>query len=205
MKEAIEVFRNWDMKTNAESVGMSLAHFYGLEILRNAEFPEDVRGMMNQFAWFGTESTYEVRLEYFKNVLTKLEDDFGSWNTQWGEINRFQRLTGDMESDFDDSKPSLPVGFTTGRWGALAAYGAVPNDNTKRIYGYRGNSFVAAVEFGDSLKAKSILAGGQSGDPDSPHFFDQAQMYIDAEWKDVLFYREHVEANAEETYKPGER
>ncbi len=205
MKEAIEVFRNWDMKTNAESVGMSLAHFYGLEILRNAEFPEDVRGMMNQFAWFGTESAYEVRLEHFKNVLTKLEDDFGSWNTQWGEINRFQRLTGDMESDFDDSKPSLPVGFTTGRWGALAAYGAVPNDNTKRIYGYRGNSFVAAVEFGDSLKAKSILAGGQSGDPDSPHFFDQAQMYIEAEWKDVLFYREHVEANAEETYKPGER
>jgi acyl-homoserine lactone acylase PvdQ len=87
----------------------------------------------------------------------------------------------------------------------LAAYGARAAENTQRIYGSRGNSFVAAVEFGDSLRAKSILAGGQSNDPDSPHFFDQAQMYADAEWKDVLFYREDVEANAKDKYIPGKR
>lgn len=121
-----------------------------------------------------------------------------------GEVNRFQRLNGNISPSFDDDQPSLPVGFTSGRWGALASYGARTYD-TKKIYGTSGNSFVAVVEFGDSVKAKSILAGGQSGDPDSPHFFDQAEPYINANFKDVAYYREDVEARAEETYKPGQR
>ncbi len=205
LREAIEVMRGWDLRTGKESVGMSLAHFYGIEIIRNADYPDNVRGLMDEFKWFGTKSPYEERINLFQNTIAQLQQDFGSWNTPWGEINRFQRLTGDMQSVFDDAKPSIPVGFTTGRWGALAAYGARAAENTKRLYGYRGNSFVAAVEFGDSLRAKSILAGGQSGDPDSPHFFDQAQMYADAKWKDVLFYRKDVEANAKENYSPGKR
>ncbi len=75
----------------------------------------------------------------------------------------------------------------------------------KKLYGTRGNSFVAVVEFGERVQAKSILAGGQSGDKNSPHFNDQAQMYADAQFKDVAFYREDVEARAEETYTPGKR
>ena len=77
--------------------------------------------------------------------------------------------------------------------------------DVNKIYGTRGNSFVAAVEFGERLKAKTILAGGQSSDPNSPHFDDQAEMYANGEFKDVAFYREDVEARAEETYKPGQR
>ncbi|MDX2419258.1 MAG: penicillin acylase family protein, partial [Xanthomonadales bacterium] len=75
---------------------------------------------------------------------------------------------------------------------------------TKRIYGTSGNSFVAVVEFGDRVKAKSMLAGGQSGDPDSLHFDDQAQRYVDREFKDVAFYKEDVEKRATRTYHPGE-
>jgi len=75
---------------------------------------------------------------------------------------------------------------------------------TKRIYGERGNSFVAAVEFGPKVTAKSILAGGESGDPASPHFSDQAEMYARGEFKDVLFYKEDIEKNLERKYRPGE-
>jgi len=95
--------------------------------------------------------------------------------------------------------------MASGTWGALAAYGARSTEDTKRLYGYRGNSFVAVVEFGKKVKAKSILAGGQSGDPNSPHFTDQAQRYADANWKDVAYYQEDVEARAEERYNPGKR
>jgi acyl-homoserine lactone acylase PvdQ len=76
--------------------------------------------------------------------------------------------------------------------------------DAKKIYGTRGNSFIAVVEFGDKVKAKSLLAGGQSGDPSSPHFYDQAQMYVDREFKDVAYYREDVEKRAQRTYHPGE-
>ena len=131
--------------------------------------------------------------------------DFGTWNTPWGEINRFQRLSGDIDLKYDDTAPYIPVGLASGNWGALAAYGARTFEGTKRLYGYRGNSFVAVVEFGEKVKAKSILAGGQSSDPNSPHFTDQGQRYADANFKEVAFYKEDVEKRVEERYRPGAR
>ena len=112
-------------------------------------------------------------------------------------------MNGDIESEFDDDEPSIPVGLASGNWGALAAYGTSLRGPNNKLYGTRGNSFVAVVEFGDKVKAKSLLAGGQSGDPDSPHFYDQAQMYADAEFKDVVFYKEDVEKRAISRYRPG--
>ena len=76
--------------------------------------------------------------------------------------------------------------------------------DTKKRYGYSGNSFIAAVEFGPKVKAKSIITGGQSFDPNSSHFTDQAEMYLDGKFKDVLFYKEDVLKHAEKTYHPGE-
>ena len=202
-KESIEILRNWDFTTNTESVAMTIAHFYGINYMRSGEAPDGLN-FMERFSYYGTKAPYKERLEILKTTLDQLDEDFGSWNTAWGEVNRLQRLDGSIEPHFDDSKPSLPVGLASGRWGALASFRARTYD-TKKIYGTSGNSFVAVVEFGDKLKAKSILAGGQSGDPDSPHFFDQAKPYINVNFKDVAFYREDVEARAEETYTPGKR
>jgi acyl-homoserine lactone acylase PvdQ len=152
----------------------------------------------------GSESPENERLQIFKNALTAINSEFENWNTPWGEINRYQRINGDIKQAFNDTLPSIAVGMASGRWGALASYGARQYEGTNRIYGTSGNSFVAVVEFGDSLKAKSMLAGGQSGDPESPHFDDQAQRYADVQFKDVAFYRKDVERRAEAKYHPGE-
>ena len=202
--EAIEYLRSWDYKTAEGSVAMTLAHFYGTQYGRNGNRPEGLTDM-ELMSYLGNQSPPEERLSVFMGVLEKLEADFGSWEIPWGEVNRYQRLNGEIRQAFDDNQPSIPIGLASGRWGALAAYGARYHNNTKRIYGTRGNSFVAVVEFGDKVQAKSLLAGGQSGDPDSPHFDDQATMYANAKFKDVPFYREDVMARAMETYKPGER
>ncbi len=204
LRGAINVLRNWDFRTGLESVGMSLAHYYGLAYNRGGKNPQGLRGN-DRFDYFGTGSPMAERLEIFSKAFDQLEADFGSWNTPWGEINRFQRLTGDMNLKFDDNQESIPVGLSSGRWGALASFGASKKAGTNRIYGTSGNSFVAVVEFGDKVKAKSMLAGGQSNDPNSPHFYDQAQRYADAQFKDVAFYKEDVQARAKRTYKPGER
>jgi len=160
---------------------------------------------MEAMTYFGSKSSYQERLAIFKQTLDQLEADFGTWEMPWGEVNRYQRLNGDIRQPFDDTKPSIPIGFASGRWGALAAYGARYSNDTKKLYGTRGNSFVAVVEFGDKVKAKSILAGGQSGDLSSPHFDDQAQKYADVQFKEVPFYKEDVLKRAEETYHPGKR
>ena len=143
-------------------------------------------------------------LEALAQVTARLTRDFGTWQTPWGEINRFQRPSGDLNPKYDDTAPSLPIAFAPSDWGSLAAFGVSgPPQTTKRIYGNRGNSFVAVVEFGPRVRAKTLLAGGVSGDPASPHFNDQAERYAAGKFKDAWFYREDIEKNAERTYHPG--
>tara|TARA_B100000949_G_scaffold220320_1_gene220171 strand:- start:134 stop:2308 length:2175 start_codon:yes stop_codon:yes gene_type:complete len=204
LQEPIEVLREWDFTTSKESIAMTLAHYYGTLCYSKAERPEGMYSMQWVEYWGGDWPDAQ-KLDMFQETLTKLQNDFGTWKKPWGEVNRYQRLNGDIRQPFDDDKPSIPIGFASGTWGALAAYGARYDNNTKKIYGTRGNSFVAAVEFGDKVKAKTILAGGQSGDPESPHFNDQAQRYADKDFKDAAYYKEDVLKRAEATYSPGEK
>ena len=134
----------------------------------------------------------------------KLTADFGSWKTPWGEINRFQRLTGDIVQPFNDAGPSIPVEFTSATWGSLASFGARAYPGTKKWYGTSGNSFVAVVEFGDKVRAKAVTAGGESGHVSSPHFDDQAKRYSTGDLRDVYFYRADVKGHAAR-HHPGGR
>ena len=203
LREPIRILEEWDYTTGEDQIAMTLAHFYGTAMGSSAKHPKNMSDM-ERMTYFGTHT--EESLKIFEEVIDQLTADFVTWKIPWGEVNRYQRITGDIKQHFDDSKPSIPIGFASGRWGALAAYGArYTTEGAKKIYGTRGNSFVAVVEFGDTVKAKSMLAGGQSGDPASPHFDDQIIRYKNVNWKEVPFYREDVLKRAEETYVPGKR
>lgn len=206
IESAIDELRGWDFRVSAESVAMTLAHFYGSAYYEGGTLPGELEdaSFMEKIDYFGSGSPADERLRIFAETVAMLEADFGQWNTPWDEVNRYQRINGDIQQPFNDDEPSLPIGMASGRWGALASFGARRYEGTKRIYGTSGNSFVAVVEFGDKVTAKSILAGGQSSDPASPHFADQAQRYADREFKDVAFYREDVERRATQTYHPGD-
>lgn len=200
---AIDTLRDWNYTVSTDSIAMTLAHHYGMQYGETGANPRF--GGAELIDYFGTQSPEIERLNVFQTTLANLERDFGSWETPWGDINRFQRLTGDIQQPHDDAAPSHAVGLASGRWGALASFGAKRYPGTKKIYGSSGNSFVAVVEFGEKVKAKSLLAGGQSGDPESPHFDDQVNRYLDADFKTVAYYDEDVEKRARETYAPGFR
>src|SRR3954447_4377317 len=142
-------------------------------------------------------ATADEQLNALAAASDKLAADFGKWNTPWGDINRFQRLTPDITQKYDDKAPSIPVGFTSSRWGSLASFGARSYPNTKKMYGNTGNSFMAVVEFGPRVRAKAVTAGGESGSPASPHFNDQAGRYATGGLRDVYFYRANVDAHKE--------
>lgn len=202
LRQPMAQLRDWDYKVSAESTAMSLAHFYALGLLEAATAPASL-SRMETLEYYGRQSPDEQLLRIFAETVAGLTRDYGHWNTPWGEINRFQRLSGDIEGRFDDAAPSLPVPMASGRWGALASFGARRFDNSLRLYGYAGNSFVAAVEFGDKVRAKTLLAGGQSSDPRSPHFLDQALPYAQGRFKDAAYYREDVERRQQRRYRPG--
>ncbi len=200
--EPIAEMNSWNFAASESSVALSLAHYYVLTYLKEGAVPVGLN-FMDRIKYFGEQSPEIERLEIFEKAIASLTDDFRNWKTPWGEINRYQRINGDIRQPFNDNLPSIPISFASGRWGALASFGARTYEGTKRIYGTSGNSFVAVVEFGEKVRAKSMLAGGQSGDPDSPHFDDQMQRYADVEFKDVAYYREDVEARAKQKYHPG--
>ena len=146
----------------------------------------------------------DVRLAALTTAVDRLSRDFGRWRTPWGEINRFQRLTGDRVQRFSDAAPSVPVPFTSAQWGSLAAFGAKAWPGTKRYYGTLGNSFVAAVEFGPRVVARAVSAGGQSGDPRSPHFNDQAVRYATGRLRPVYFHPDELRGHVKRRYRPGD-
>ena len=203
LREPIERLRAWDLRYSEDSIPTSLAVYWGQEMRRQALAVKD-RGAGSIYEYMVQGTSASDKLKAFAAAVKKLTEDFGSWKTAWGTINRYQRLTGDIVQPFNDDKPSLPVGFTSSRWGSLASFGARTYPGTKKMYGTSGNSFVAVVEFGKKLKARSVVTGGQSGDPQSPHFDDQALMYTKGQFKDVLYYREDVEKHKVSSYHPGE-
>jgi acyl-homoserine-lactone acylase len=203
IQNEVEALKAWDFSVSETSIGMTLSHYYLSTFRRFGQFPEGLNGMDRMY-YIASGSSFEERLNIFRKALKNLTEDFGSTEIAWGEINRYQRNNGDIIQIFNDSLPSLPVGMASGSWGALASFGARRGENTKCQYGVSGNSFIAVVEFGDIVKAKSLLAGGQSSNPDSPHFDDQAQRYVDCLFKDIAYYREDVLKRAKSTYHPGE-
>jgi acyl-homoserine lactone acylase PvdQ len=153
--------------------------------------------------YVSTKASPEQLLRSLASASDKLTADFGTWKTPWGDINRFQRLTDDIVHPFTDSGPSIPVAFTSAVWGSLASFGARPYKGSKKIYGTSGNSFVAVVEFGPRVRAIAVTAGGESGNPASKHFNDQAQRYATGNLREVYFYPGQLKGHTERTYHPG--
>ena len=204
LKEQIAVLRAWDYRWSPNSVATSLAIFFGEDAARRVVRDARLSGIAAD-EYVSTKANQDQLLQSLSYASDRLAADFGKWNTPWGDINRFQRLTGDIVQPFSDAGPSLPVGFVSSRWGSLASFGAHAYPGTKKWYGTSGNSFVAVVEFGDSVRAKAVTAGGESGDPRSKHFNDQAQRYSTGDLRDVYFYPAQLIGHTERIYHPGDK
>jgi len=203
LREQVTALRGWDYRWGARSVPTALAVFWGEELWERTS-EAAARAGLSPYQYMAERTTPEEKLQALAAASDRLAADFGSWRTAWGDVNRFQRLTGDIVQPFADAGPSLPVPFTSARWGSLASFGARRYPGTRRLYGTSGNSFVAVVEFGDSVRARAVTAGGQSGDPRSPHFADQAARYAAGDLREVYYYPSQLVGHTERRYRPGE-
>jgi acyl-homoserine-lactone acylase len=199
----IAVLRAWDYRWSVESVANTLAIVWGEDLWTRVQADAE-RERLSVYDFMETRATPAQLLASLEAAVGRLTTDFGRWETPWGEVNRFQRISPLIVHPFDDSRPSIPVGFTSGRWGSLASFGARAYPGTRKWYGTSGNSFVAAVEFGDRVTARAITAGGLSSEVASPHFNDQAGRYAAGNLREVYFYPEQLKGHTERTYRPGE-
>ncbi len=208
LQEPIRILGSWDKYSSENSVATTLAVFWGnqmaLKIAKLRE-DEDENDQIELFKLLAKKTPAREQLEILLAAIKMLQSKYGTWKIAWGEINRYQRNTGKAKEVFSDELPSFPVGMASARWGCLPAFESRPYNNSKKQYGLSGNSFIAAVEFGKKVKAKTIVTGGQSSDPSSKHFTDQASSYISGQFKDIFFYKEDVMQHVEKQYHPGEK
>ena len=200
----VQTLKEWDKCSSATSGATTLAIEWGtlmMQALPAAKTQEESTFQTERVAAMLRDMSNKQLLDIFVSALKNLKNKYGTWDIKWGDINRYQRPADGVT--FDDNAPGFAVGLTSSTFGQLPSFQS-RTFNTKKRYGYSGNSFIAAVEFGKKIKAKSIVTGGQSFDPASKHFTDQAGMYIDGKFKDVLFYKNDVLKHAEKTYHPGD-
>ncbi len=201
--EPINLLRSWDYRWGLDSMPTSLAVFWGEALWDMAAQPAKVVDM-TVWDYMADRTSDAQKLTALTQATQHLVKDFGSIAVPWGEINRFQRNDDAITPAFDDAKPSVPIPFTSSQWGSLAAFGAQRYPGTRRYYGTRGNSFVAVVEFGPTVRALAVSTGGESGNPASRHFLDQADRYAHGELRPVYFYPADLQGHIERRYRPGE-
>ena len=207
IKPAIDILRVWNKESDTSSVATTIAIDWATKI--NALWPsaqtkEESTEIIGRFNAIANGVNGKIMMEQLRNVLNELTGKYGRWQVRWGAINRYQRLSGKFAEIYDDNKPSLAVPLSSSRWGSLPAFESRSMYSSKGRYGFSGNSFIAAVEFGERVKAKTIVTGGHSNNPLSPHFKDQAEGFVYGKFKDVFFYKEDVMKNKEKEYHPGE-
>jgi acyl-homoserine lactone acylase PvdQ len=207
LQEPINRLSRWNFESSDTSVATTLAVEWADRlnaILRKSYIDAGETDQVQNIRHFADTAGPLTLLPPLEKTVQKLEAGFGTWQVAWGQLNRFQRISGSIRQPYADSATSTPVPFASALWGMLPAYNSSYAPGTKMRYGVSGNSFVCAVEFGKTVKAKSLLAGGNSGHPGSPHFTDQLTMYTQGQFKDVFFYKADVLQQVEWQYKPGE-
>ena len=185
LAHAVTELREWDHVGRDSSIAMTLFSLWFWKSDRDPKAKQDPIGTLEQ-------------------ILSDLEKDFGTWEVPWGEINRLQRAQSGGEEPFSDARESLPVPGGPGPVGIVFNFYARAEKGQKEHFGVAGHSFVSVLDFGPKVEARSILVFGESADPKSPHYFDQARLYAQQQFKPAWFYLEDIQAHSERTYHPGD-
>lgn len=204
LAEPVRILQQWDRRSGVHSIATTVAEGWATKL-----FAAEPRIQTQEESTYQTERLNALlktidpkkELEFLNESIKSLQQRYGTWKIEWGDITRYQRPADGVT--FDDKAPSIPAGAVGSQFGQLPSFQS-RTMNTQKRYGYSGNSFIAAVEFGPRLRAKSVVTGGESFDSSSAHFTDQADGFINGRFKDVLFYKDDVLKHAERSYHPGE-
>ena len=197
----------WDGRISFDSTAATLCHAW-YEQLYGRGYPGDT--MRKSYR-----DRPDKQLEALAHAAERLQDIHGSWQIPYGKLYRSQRqpyLADLVDARFDDSAESLPSLGGHGPMGVVFTQYYSPSLDVplvisqRRRYGIVGTSYLAAYEFDpQGVRGASLVPFGTSGNPASPHYFDQARLLQEQRLKPELFTEAEVLEGAVRRYHPGER
>ena len=180
-RRAAEVLATWDCKVDADSRGAVLFAFWkkamDVDRLFAKPWSEDAPlttpdGLANP--------AEAVRM--LEAAATKVEVTYGALDVAWGEVFR---LPGEA---------NLPANGADGALGVFRSVWFAPAKGD-RFQAVAGDSFVAAIEFSNPVKAMALNSYGNATQPGSPHAGDQSQLFARKELRPVWRSRSEIEAH----------
>lgn len=194
IEEPLKLLQSWDKYSSSESVETSLFYIWTFKSYHQRRI-----------------GTKRYNLVAFEEAIEKLKNEKGSWKVKWGDIYRHQRTTDPEQYSYDSLDTSYPIDGGISITGIMFASsgkfeGYLPDVGLKGldIKAQAGDAYVSIVEFGEQVKARSIIPYGESDHPESDHYDDQAELYAQGKLKPVFFTEDEISANLKLKYRPGE-
>lgn len=206
VKPYIEHLLDWDCRVTHESTQAALCVAWYEQLYGNT-YPGET--LKERFV-----GDLPQQFRALVKAAAILRTTYGDWRVAWGDIYRIQRqanVADLVRVPFTDKEPSLPSAGAHGPMGVIFTQYYTPSINipfvksVKKHYGVIGYTYMGVFEFGERVQGATVVNFGASGDPRSPHYFDQAKLLSEQKLKPELFYWEDVLAGAKSVYQPGEK
>jgi penicillin amidase/acyl-homoserine-lactone acylase len=178
LRQAHDVLQHWDRRTNVSNRGAALAILAMEPVIR---------------ARLEGRAASKRPLAALREAIAALKANFGRIDPEWGQVNRLRR--GSLSLPIDGG-PDIFRGV----------YGEKQPDGT--LTAMAGDTFVMFVTWDKAgkLSSESIHQFGSATlDRKSPHYADQAPLFVAMKTKPVLFDAAQLAGHVEADYRPGDR
>jgi acyl-homoserine-lactone acylase len=191
---AIDVIARWDKTAAPESRGGTLFEIWWRRYVEGS----DADSMFAE-PWTPDSAMTTPRglkdparaAQAFASAVAEMEKRYGSADVAWGDVHRLRI-----------GKVDVPLGGCMGDLGCFRVIWYKDDPDGKRE-AVGGDGWILAMEFGDPVRAYSVLAYGESDRNDSAHHDDQAEMFARGELKPVVWLDKDVDAATVTRYHPG--
>jgi penicillin amidase/acyl-homoserine-lactone acylase len=177
LRHAHDILQRWDRRTDVANRGAALAILTIEPIIRARLEGKAPRRP----------------IDALRDAMLTLKTHFGRIDPEWGQVNRLRRGTLNLAID---GGPDIFRGV----------YGERQPDGT--LTAMAGDTFVMFVTWDRAGKVTSESIhqfGSATLDRNSPHYADQARLFVGMKTKPVLFTQAQLAGHVEADYRPGDR